>query len=71
MSRLVGKRAIITGAATGIGAATARRFVAEGAAVAIIDVGKPTAAVLYVSVPGTHPQFDYVVDDVLTSVRPT
>ena len=43
----------------------------ELVAVAIIDVGKPTAAVLYVSVPGTHPQFDYVVDDVLTSVRPT
>ncbi len=43
----------------------------ELVAVAIIDVGKPTAAVLYVSVPGTHPQFDYVVDDVLNSVRPT
>lgn len=42
----------------------------ELAAVAIIDVGKPTAAVLYVSIPGTHRQFDYVVDDVLKSVRP-
>jgi meso-butanediol dehydrogenase/(S,S)-butanediol dehydrogenase/diacetyl reductase len=40
MSRLEGKRAIISGAATGIGAATARRFVAEGAAVAIIDVNE-------------------------------
>ena len=37
---------------------------------AVIDVGKPTAAVLYVSIPGTHKQWDYVVDDVLTSVRP-
>ena len=37
---------------------------------AVIDVGKPTAAVLYVSIPGTHKQFDYVIDDVLASVRP-
>jgi hypothetical protein len=42
----------------------------ELSAVAIIDVGKPTAAVLYVSIPGTHKQFDYVVDEVLASVRP-
>ena len=42
----------------------------ELSAVAIIDVGKPTAAVLYVSIPGTHKQFDYVVEDVLDSVRP-
>jgi hypothetical protein len=41
----------------------------ELSAVAVIDVGKPTAAVLYVSIPGTHRQFDYVVDDVLASVR--
>jgi hypothetical protein len=43
----------------------------ELSAVAIIDVGRPTAAVLYVSIPGTHRQYDYVVDDVLASVRPT
>jgi hypothetical protein len=42
----------------------------ELAAVAVIDVGRPTAAVLYVSIPGTHKQFDWVVDDVLASVRP-
>ncbi|MET8153054.1 hypothetical protein ACIBSW_03420 [Actinoplanes sp. NPDC049668] len=42
----------------------------ERSAVAVIDVGKPTAAVLYVSIPGTHKQFDYVIDDVLKSVRP-
>ncbi|XVU24662.1 hypothetical protein ACQPZJ_46880 [Actinoplanes sp. CA-054009] len=42
----------------------------ELSAVAVIDVGKTTAAVLYVSIPGTHKQFDYVVDDVLKSVRP-
>lgn len=42
----------------------------ELAAVAVIDVGKPTAAVLYVSIPGTHAQYDWVVDDVLASARP-
>ncbi|MEV4757747.1 hypothetical protein AB0J86_21895 [Micromonospora sp. NPDC049559] len=38
---------------------------------ACIDVGRPTAAILYVSIPGTHRQFDHVVDEVLASVRTT
>jgi hypothetical protein len=42
----------------------------ELSAVAVVDVGKPTAAVLYVSIPGTHGEYDYVVDEVLESVRP-
>jgi hypothetical protein len=42
----------------------------ERSAVAVIDVGKPTAGVLYVSIPGTHNQFDYVIDEVLKSVLP-
>jgi hypothetical protein len=42
----------------------------ELSAVAVIDVGRPTAAVLYVSVPGTHKQWDRAVDEVLQSVRP-
>ena len=42
----------------------------ELAAIAIIDVGKPSAAVLYVSIPGTHRQYDSVIDEVLASVRP-
>jgi hypothetical protein len=42
----------------------------ELSAVAVIDVGKSTAAVLYVSVPGTHKQWNRAVDEVLESVRP-
>jgi hypothetical protein len=41
----------------------------ELAAIAVIDVGKPSAAILYVSIPGTVRQYDYVADDVLASVR--
>lgn len=39
--------------------------------VALIDVGRPEAAILYVSIPDTHRQFDTVVDELLESVRPT
>ncbi|MEU4618930.1 hypothetical protein AB0G04_02965 [Actinoplanes sp. NPDC023801] len=42
----------------------------ELSAVAVVDVGKPTAAVLYVSIPGTHDEYDHVVDEVLESIRP-
>jgi NAD(P)-dependent dehydrogenase (short-subunit alcohol dehydrogenase family) len=42
--RLVGKHALITGAASGIGAASAQRFAAEQAAVVIADVNEERAA---------------------------
>jgi NAD(P)-dependent dehydrogenase (short-subunit alcohol dehydrogenase family) len=48
MTRFAGKVAIVTGAAHGIGAASAARFAAEGAAVLIADIdeaaGRETAA---------------------------
>jgi NAD(P)-dependent dehydrogenase (short-subunit alcohol dehydrogenase family) len=41
MGRLEERVALITGAASGIGAATATRFAAEGARIAGLDVAKP------------------------------
>jgi NAD(P)-dependent dehydrogenase (short-subunit alcohol dehydrogenase family) len=41
--RFTGKIAIVTGAGSGLGAATARRFAAEGAGVACLDLSAETA----------------------------
>ena len=43
-SRLVGKRAVITGAAQGIGRAIAAAFVTEGAQVLLVDIDAAGAA---------------------------
>lgn len=46
MGRIEGHAALITGGSSGIGAACVRRFVAEGANVASLDVQEPSAELL-------------------------
>ena len=55
---------VVACAATAMGMATSAAFAGE-----VTGSGKPTAAVLYISVPGTHRQWDYVVNEVLAGVR--
>jgi hypothetical protein len=50
---------------------TGLRATSELVGLALVNVGRPNAAVLYISIPGTHSQFDTVVDSVLESMRPT
>src|SRR5262245_11362560 len=47
--RLIGKRALVTGVSSGIGAACARLFTHEGARVSGLDVGKPPLDLALVS----------------------
>jgi len=60
MSRLKGKRAVVTGAAQGIGAAIARRLAQEGAIVAVLDLDGDKAATV---LPAPHVAFACDVRD--------
>src|SRR4029453_5762021 len=53
MSRLEGKGAIVTGGASGTGAATLRRFAAEGAAVVCADVDEAGGARIVAEIEGS------------------
>lgn len=50
---------------------TGLKATSELVLLATIDVGRPNAAILYVSIPGTYSQYDGVIDQLLDSVRPT
>ena len=43
----------------------------EQVAVVLVDVGRPDAAVLYISIPDTHEQLDPQIDRVIASIEPT
>jgi NAD(P)-dependent dehydrogenase (short-subunit alcohol dehydrogenase family) len=58
MGRLDGKVAIVTGAASGIGAATARRFATEGARVVVADVNDEAGARVAAEIGGAYRHAD-------------
>ena len=67
MGRLHDKRAIITGGASGLGAAIARRFVEEGAAVTLVDLPRMAerGAALAAELNATGVRAHFVAGDVL------
>lgn len=61
MSRLQGKRAIVTGGGSGIGRATSRRFAAEGATVVVADLVGERAEEVATEIGGKAVQADVTV----------
>ncbi len=63
MGLLEGRKAIVTGGGSGIGAATARRFAAEGAQVAVLDFDLATARVVAGEIGGVAIEVNVVDGD--------
>jgi NAD(P)-dependent dehydrogenase (short-subunit alcohol dehydrogenase family) len=66
MGLLDGQKAVVTGGASGIGRATARRMAEEGASVAVIDVNHEAAHEVAAEVGGTAHPADVSDPDALT-----
>jgi len=68
MTRLAGLTAVVTGGAAGIGAATVRRFAAEGARVVVADLDEPEAKQLAEEVGGLAVALDVADTDAVAEV---
>ena len=64
MNRLAGKVALVTGAASGIGTATARLFAAEGARVVLADVQDDLGRAVLAEIEAAGGEGSYVHADV-------
>jgi len=68
MYRLTDKVAVITGAASGIGRASAVRFAAEGASVVVADLNEVDGAVLAREIGGTFVAVDVTSEESVTAL---
>lgn len=68
--RFAGRRALVTGAASGIGRAVARRLAGEGAEVVGLDISNDGLQETFASLPGSrHLAVDVTSDEALAAVR--